>query len=67
VLGLANALEGAAMLAGALAAGALGDRLGIIPVIAVQGFGYCLAGALMLLRLPSRHDVGHLAIVRRRS
>jgi Na+/melibiose symporter-like transporter len=67
VFGLANALEGAAMLAGALAAGALGDRLGIIPVIAVQGFGYCLAGALMLLRLPSRQDVGHLAIVRRLS
>jgi Na+/melibiose symporter-like transporter len=52
VFGLANALEGAAMLAGALAAGALGNRLGIVPVIAVQGVGYCLAGVLMLVLLP---------------
>jgi len=52
VFGLANALQGAAMLAGALASGALGERLGIVPVIAVQGAGYCVGGALMLLRLP---------------
>ncbi|WP_426503931.1 MFS transporter [Dactylosporangium sp. McL0621] len=51
IFGLANAIQGAAMLAGTLAAGALGDRLGIIPVIAVQGVGYCAAGALMLLFL----------------
>ncbi len=55
VFGLANALQGAAMLAGALASGALGGRLGIVPVIAVQGAGYCVAGALMLFLLPPAH------------
>jgi Na+/melibiose symporter-like transporter len=48
VFGAASALEGAAMLAGALGAGTLGHRLGIVPVIATQGAGYCL-GALLLL------------------
>jgi Na+/melibiose symporter and related transporters len=52
VFGLAGALEGAAMLAGALASGALGNHLGIVPVIATQGAGYCAAGLLMLLLLP---------------
>lgn len=52
VFGLSGAVEGAAVLAGALAAGALGSRLGIIPVIAVQGAGYCVGGTLMLLLLP---------------
>jgi len=53
VFGAANALEAAAMLAGALAAGGLGSRLGIIPVIATQGVGYCVAGLLVLLVLPA--------------
>jgi predicted MFS family arabinose efflux permease len=53
IFGLATAIEGAAMLAGALGAGALGNRLGIVPVIAVQGVGYCVAGALMLAFLRS--------------
>ncbi len=52
IFGLANALEGAAMLGGAFASGALGNRLGIIPVIAAQGVGYCAAGAVILLLLP---------------
>ena len=44
------------MLTGALAAGILGDRLGIIPVIAVQGAGYCIAGTLVLLLLPTHQE-----------
>ncbi|MEV0560496.1 MFS transporter [Dactylosporangium sp. NPDC050588] len=51
IFGLVNAIQGAAMLAGTLAAGVLSSQLGIIPVIAFQGVGYCAAGALMLLFL----------------
>jgi Na+/melibiose symporter-like transporter len=54
VFGLANAVEGAAMLGAALAAGVLATSLGIVPVIAVQGAGYCAAGALMLFFLDER-------------
>lgn len=54
VFGLATAVQGAAMLAGALASGALGNHLGIIPVIAVQGAGYCAAGVVVLLGLRPR-------------
>ena len=32
---------------GSLAAGLLGDRIGIMPVLAVQGVGYVVAGLLM--------------------
>jgi Na+/melibiose symporter-like transporter len=52
VFGAGNAVEAAAMLAGALTAGLLGGRLGIVPVLIAQGVGYCLAGGLILLRLP---------------
>jgi Na+/melibiose symporter-like transporter len=51
IFGLASVVEGGAMLTGALAAGTLAGNLGIIPVIAAQGVGYCAAGALMLLLL----------------
>jgi len=57
VFGAANALEAAAMLAGALTAGLLGERLGIVAVLVTQGAGYCAAGALVLLllrRTPAR-------------
>jgi MFS family permease len=56
IFGAYSALEAAAMLTGALAAGILGDRLGIIPVIATQGAGYCLAGTLILLLLPTQQE-----------
>jgi predicted MFS family arabinose efflux permease len=36
---------------GSLAAGLLGDRVGIMPVLAVQGVGYVAAGLLMLALL----------------
>lgn len=39
-----------AVVAGAVTAGLLGDRLGIVPVLGWQGVGYVVAGALVLLR-----------------
>ncbi|WP_238014633.1 MFS transporter [Dactylosporangium sp. AC04546] len=59
VFGAANALQAGAMLVGATAAGLLGNRLGIVPVIAVQGAGYCLAGAIVLVLLrPGKESAG---------
>ena len=40
-----------ALVAGALAAGLLGDRIGIVPVLAWQGVGYVVAGVLVLVLL----------------
>jgi len=51
VFGALNAVEGVAMLAGTLAAGFLSKPLGIVPVFAVQGAGYLLAGLAMILWL----------------
>ena len=52
VFGALVAVDGVAMLAGTVAAGALAGRLGIVPVIAVQGVGPILAGILILVALP---------------
>jgi Na+/melibiose symporter-like transporter len=54
VFGALGAVEGVALAAGTLAAGFLGQALGVIPVLAAQGAGYVLAGALVLAAL--RHD-----------
>ncbi|MET0424871.1 MAG: MFS transporter, partial [Actinoplanes sp.] len=51
IFGAGTAVQSATMLAGTLAAGALAERAGIIPVIAWQGVGYCLAGLLFLIML----------------
>jgi Na+/melibiose symporter-like transporter len=51
VFGALGAVEGAAIVGGALAAGLLGQSLGIIPTLAAQGGGYVLAGALVLVAL----------------
>jgi Na+/melibiose symporter-like transporter len=51
VFGALGAIEGAAIVAGALAAGFLGKSLGIIPTLAAQGGGYVLAGLLVLVTL----------------
>ena len=51
VFGALNAVEGFAMLTGTLAAGFLSRPLGIVPVFAVQGAGYVLAGLGMLMWL----------------
>lgn len=55
VFGALAATEGAAVLTGTLAAGYLTRPFGIIPVIAIQGAGYLIAGLLMATWL--RHDL----------
>ncbi|MDI6102457.1 MFS transporter [Actinoplanes sp. NEAU-A12] len=55
VFGALVTLDSAAMLAATAAAGTLGQRLGIVPVIAVQGVGCCLAGLLVFALLPRAH------------
>jgi MFS family permease len=53
VFGALNAVEGVAILAGTLGAGLLGQTVGIVPVLAVQGGGYVVAGLAMLVVLRS--------------
>ena len=51
VFGALGAIEGAAIVTGALAAGFLGTSIGIIPTLVAQGGGYVLAGVLVLATL----------------
>ena len=51
VFGAVSALEGITVLAGTLGAGYLSRLAGIIPVLAVQGGGYVVAGLAMLVWL----------------
>ena len=51
VFGAVSALEGVTVLAGTLGAGYLSRFAGIIPVLAVQGGGYVVAGLAMLVWL----------------
>ena len=51
VFGAVSALEGITVLAGTLGAGYLSRVAGIIPVLAVQGGGYVVAGLAMLVWL----------------
>jgi MFS family permease len=51
VFGAVSALEGVTVLAGTLGAGYLSRLAGIIPVLAVQGAGYVVAGLAMLVWL----------------
>jgi MFS family permease len=60
VLGARGALAGAGMLVGIGIASTLGDPVGIIPVIALQGAGYVLGGLWLMTRLP-RDDVDAVA------
>lgn len=55
VFGAVSALEGVTVLAGTLGAGYLSRFAGIIPVLAIQGGGYVMAGLAMLIWL--RDDV----------
>jgi hypothetical protein len=52
VYGATVAVDGAAMLLGTVAAGALAERIGILPVITTQGAVYAAAGIMLLLTLP---------------
>ena len=58
VFGALGAIEGAAIVAGALAAGFLGKSLGIIPTLAAQGGGYVLAGLLVVVTLYGNENAG---------
>ena len=52
VFGAVGAMQGAAMVAGTVFAGTLGGVIGIVPIIAVQGAGYVVAGAVVLALMP---------------
>jgi predicted MFS family arabinose efflux permease len=54
VFGALVAAEGVATVTGTIAAGVLGQHVGIIPVLAVQGGGYLAAGLLVVLTLRAR-------------
>ena len=54
VFGALGAVEGIAIVAGTVAAGFLGQAVGIIPILAVQGGGYVAAGLLVVVAL--RHE-----------
>lgn len=54
VFGAVSALEGVTVLAGTLGAGYLSRLAGIVPVLAIQGVGYVVAGLVMLVWLRDR-------------
>lgn len=56
VFGALIAVQGVATLAGTLGAGMLGKPVGIVPVIALQGTGYVLAGLMVTRRTPGRDE-----------
>ena len=49
VFGALGAAQGLAVLVGTVAAGWLGEAIGIVPILAVQGAGYVLAGFAVLV------------------
>lgn len=51
VFGALGAVEGVAVVAGTIAAGFLGQSVGIIPVLAAQGGGYLIGGVAVLIAL----------------
>jgi Na+/melibiose symporter-like transporter len=53
VFGSLGAAEGVAVMVGTLGAGLLAQFVGIIPVLAVQGASYMVAGFVMLVTLPA--------------
>ena len=55
VLGLVFMVRSVAVVVGTTCAGFLGEAVGIVPVLAFQGVGYVVAGALVLAVL-LRHD-----------
>ena len=58
VFGAVSAVEGVTVLAGTLGAGYLSRVAGIIPVLAIQGGGYVVAGLAMLAWLREDPDPG---------
>jgi Na+/melibiose symporter-like transporter len=56
VFGALGAAEGVAVLLGTAAAGWLGEAIGIVPVLAVQGAGYVVAGFAVLVLMRRSPD-----------
>jgi MFS family permease len=54
VFGALGAVEGVAILAGTIGAGFLGQAVGIIPILAIQGGSYVVAGLAMAVVLRER-------------
>jgi hypothetical protein len=65
VFGAVSALEGVTVLAGTLGSGYLSRFAGIIPVLAVQGGGYVIAGLAMLAWLKEEPGEAATASARR--
>lgn len=64
VFGALGAVEGVSIVVGTVAAGFLGEHVGIVPVLAAQGAGYLVAGVAVMVslrpdtaRAASRHPV----------
>jgi MFS family permease len=62
VVGAMTAVAGLSSLIGAILGGTLAERLGIVTVLNVQGFGYGLAGLLVLMLLARRQPTEPTAI-----
>jgi MFS family permease len=58
LFGALGVVEGVAVVGGTVSAGFLGESVGIIPILAFQGVGYVVAGALSLLALRKHADRG---------
>ena len=56
VFGALGAAEGVAVLFGTIAAGWLGEAIGIVPILAVQGVGYLVAGFAVLVLMRRSAD-----------
>ena len=63
VFGSLGAAEGVAVMVGTVGAGVLGQVVGIIPVLAIQGAGYVAAGILMLVTLPATYRANETVAV----
>jgi len=58
LIGALVATTSATSLIGSVAAGGLADRIGVVPVIAVQGLGYVVAGTVVLSMINRRTTRG---------
>lgn len=61
VFGAIGVAQGVAAVIGTVAAGFLGQTVGIVPIIALQGGGYVIAGIVMLLGLRGHVAAGQAA------
>jgi Na+/melibiose symporter-like transporter len=56
VFGALGAVRGVAVVAGTLSAGFLGESVGIVPILSLQGVGYLLAGLTVLAAVAKADD-----------